>query len=92
MDSFTKELAVAKNRYQVWTSDMVIGAGIAIIGFVATLVQLNLLVVRWNVELPPMVTHLWPLLLIGAGILLLIEQAEHRAMARQRYIRSGERQ
>jgi hypothetical protein len=83
---------VAKTRYQLWTSDMVIGAGIAIIGFVATLVHLDFLVVRWNVELPPMVTHLWPLLLIGAGILLLIEHDEHRATHHQRYLRSGERQ
>lgn len=71
---------------------MVIGAGITIIGFIATLVQLNLLVVRWSIELPPMVTHLWPLLLIGAGILLLFEHEEHRTTRQQRYIRSGERQ
>jgi hypothetical protein len=83
---------MAKKRYQLWTSDMVIGAGIAIIGFVAMLVHLDLLVVRWNVELPPMVTHLWPLLLIGAGILLLFEEQEHRATHNQRYLRSGERQ
>ncbi len=83
---------MAKNTSQEWTSDMVIGVAIAVVGAVATLVQLNVLVVQWNVLLPPAVVHLWPLLLIGAGILMLFEHDEHRATREQHYLRSGERQ
>ncbi len=71
---------------------MVIGATIAIIGAVATLVRLNVLLVQWSVDLPPIVTHLWPLLLIGAGILILIEREERQPMRDRHYVKSGERQ
>lgn len=83
---------MAKNGYQVWTLDMVIGAAIVIIGLVATLVRWNLLVMKWSVPMPPMVLHLWPLLLIGIGVLLWFEAEEQRLMHEQRYLRSGERQ
>lgn len=82
---------MARNSYQIWTSDMVIGAAIAIIGAVATLVRLNLLQVQWTMNLPPLVTHLWPLLLIGTGIVLLTGRDEH-AMRERNYLKGGERQ
>jgi len=81
-----------KNRYQVWTSDMVIGAAIVIIGIVATLVRWNILVMKWSVTMPPLVVHLWPLLLIGIGVLLVFEYEEQREMRERQYLRNGERQ
>ena len=81
-----------KNRYQVWTSDMVIGAAIVIIGVVATLVRWNILVMKWSVTMPPLVVHLWPLLLIGIGVLLVFEYEEQREMRERQYLRNGERQ
>lgn len=83
---------MTRNGYQLWSSDMVIGAVIVIIGLVATMVRLNILVMRWSVALPPMVSHLWPLLLIGIGVLLLFEREEQRQMQARRYARTGERQ
>lgn len=79
---------MTRNRYQLWTSDMVIGAGIVIIGVVATLVRMNVLVLKWTVNPSPMVIHLWPLLLIGMGVLLLFEREEHEGER----LRAGERQ
>lgn len=83
---------MARNLYRVWTSDMVIGAAIAAIGLVAALVRLQVLVLKWNVQPSPLVVHLWPLLLIGAGILLLFEREEHRRMNAQHPLRGGEQQ
>jgi hypothetical protein len=71
---------------------MLVGAAIVVIGIAATLVRLNLLVVRWNTLLPPMVSHLWPLLLIGTGILWLLDSREARNQHSGRLMRSGERQ
>ncbi len=68
---------------------MVIGAAIAIIGAVAALVRLNVLQVQWSVDLPPLVTHLWPLLLIGTGILML---GDKHVMRERNYMKRGERQ
>lgn len=79
---------MTRNRYQVWTSDMVIGAAIVIMGVVATLVRMNVLVLKWTVTPSPMVIHLWPLLLIGAGVLLLGDREERRSEG----LRTGERQ
>ena len=79
---------MTRNRYQVWTSDMVIGAAIVIMGVVATLVRMNVLVLKWTVTPSPMVIHLWPLLLIGAGVLLLGDREERRGEG----LRTGERQ
>jgi hypothetical protein len=81
---------MTRNRYQVWTSDMVIGAAIVIIGIVAALVRLNVIEMRWTVTPPPMVSHLWPLLLIGSGVLLLSEREEHTN--EDHSLRTGDRQ
>ena len=78
--------------YQIWTLDMVIGAAIVIIGMVAMLVRLNVLIFEWSKALPPIASHIWPLLLIGVGILLLCEHHERRAAQSKTYLRSGERQ
>lgn len=79
-----------RNGYQLWTSDMVIGAAIVIIGLVATLVRLHILTLAWTVTMLASVLHLWPLLLIGAGIVLLCDREDRRL---QRVpARSGERQ
>lgn len=77
---------------QSWALDMLVGAAIVVIGIAATLVRLNLLVVHWNTLLPPMVSHLWPLLLIGTGILWLLDSRETRNQHSGRLMRSGERQ
>ncbi|WP_041855847.1 LiaF transmembrane domain-containing protein [Candidatus Korobacter versatilis] len=82
---------MARSSYQVWTADMVIGAAIVIIGLVATLVRLGVIVLQWSVAAPPLVSHLWPLLLIGVGVLLLFEREERKASNRS-LARSGERQ
>jgi len=79
---------MARTSYQVWTVDMVIGAAIVIIGAVATLVRLNVIVLKWSAAAPPLVNHLWPLLLIGVGILLLFEREEHHG--HRDLVRSGE--
>lgn len=80
------------NRYQLWTSDMVIGAAIVIIGFVAALVRLRVIEVRWTVSPSPMVIHLWPLLLIGAGVVLLFDHEERRQVRNEPVLRNGGRQ
>ena len=80
---------MTRNRYQLWTSDMVIGAAIVIIGFVAMLVHANVIELRWIVTPPPMVGHLWPLLLIGTGFLMLFDREEQRD---QKDLSTGERQ
>ena len=82
---------MAKNSYQVWTSDMVIGAAIVVTGIIATLVRRNILVLKWSVSMPPLVAHLWPLLLIGMGLLLLLDREERRATDERNYAGSGER-
>ena len=82
---------MARGSYQVWTADMVIGAAIVIIGLIATLVRLNVIVLQWSVAAPPLVGHLWPLLVIGVGILLLFEREERKASSHD-LARSGERQ
>lgn len=81
-----------RNVYQLWTLDMLVGAAIVIIGVVALLVRLDLLVLKWSVALPPLFTHLWPFLLIGSGILWLLDSKEASDMHNDRYVRSGERQ
>jgi hypothetical protein len=81
---------MTRNRYQLWTSDMVIGAAIVIIGIVATLVRYKVIEMRWTVTPPPMVSHLWPLLLIGSGVLLLSEREEHSS--EDHSLRTGDRQ
>jgi len=81
---------MARDGYQVWTSDMVIGAAIVIIGLLAILVRLHILTMAWSVALPPMVVHLWPLLLIGTGIVLLFDREEYKM--KQVRVRNGERQ
>jgi hypothetical protein len=81
-----------RNGYQLWTLDMLVGAAIVIIGVVALLVRLDLLVLKWSVALPPLFAHLWPFLLIGSGILWLLDSKEPRDMHNDRYVRSGERQ
>ncbi len=80
-----------RGSYQVWTLDMVIGAAIVIIGFVAMLVRLNILIFEWSKALPPLFVHMWPLLIIGVGILLLCDHLEKRAARHTPYARSGER-
>ena len=82
---------MTRSSSHIWTSDIVIGAAIAVIGVVAVLVRLNLLIVQWRVELPSTVVHLWPLLLIGAGILLLFDEEDSGRVQEQRYFRGGER-
>ena len=82
---------MTRSSSHIWTSDIVIGAAIALIGVVAVLVRLNLLIVQWRVELPSTVVHLWPLLLIGAGILLLFDEEDPGRVQEQRYFRGGER-
>jgi hypothetical protein len=81
-----------REGYQTWAFDMLVGAAIVVIGVAATLVRLNLLVVRWNTFLPPVVSHLWPLLLIGTGILWLLDSREVRNRHSDQLMRSGERQ
>lgn len=83
---------MARNSYQVWTVDMVIGAAIVIIGVVATLVRLNVIVMKWSAAAPPLVSHLWPVLVIGVGILLLFEKEERRTADHRGYLRTGEKQ
>lgn len=83
---------MTRHRYQLWTPDMVIGAAIVIIGIVATLVRGNWLVFKWNVPVPPMVVHLWPVLLIGIGVLLLFDHEEQAARNAHPTARAGERQ
>lgn len=83
---------MTRNGNQVWTSDMVIGAAIVIIGIVATLVRQKVLVVKLSVAMPPMVHHLWPLLLIGIGILLWFEGEELESIDERHSLRSGGRQ
>jgi len=82
---------MTRNRYQLWTSDMVIGAAIVIIGIVATLVRYKVIEMRFIVTPPPMVSHLWPLLLIGSGVLLLSGHDEH-SEERDQSLRTGDRQ
>lgn len=81
-----------RNSYQAWTSDRVIGAAIVTIGVVAALVRLHILVMQWSAAPSPIVVHLWPLLLIGAGILLLFEHEEQPVMPRRHSLNRGERQ
>jgi hypothetical protein len=81
-----------RGSYQVWTLDMVIGAAIVIIGFVAMLVRLNVVVFELSKALPPLFAHMWPLLLIGVGILLLCDYLDQRPTGRTNYARGGERQ
>lgn len=81
-----------RSGYQLWTLDMLVGAAIVIIGAVALLVRLDLLVLKWSVALPPLFSHLWPFLLIGTGILWLLDSKEPRNIHSERYLRSGERQ
>jgi hypothetical protein len=69
---------------------MVIGTAIVIIGLLAILVRLHILTMAWSFALPPLVLHLWPLLLIGTGIVLLLDREEHRM--RPVRVRNGERQ
>ena len=83
---------MTRSRYQLWTSDMVIGAAIVIIGAVAALARFNVIELRWIVTPPAMVSHLWPLLLIGTGVLMLFEREERRSTERERYLRTGDRQ
>lgn len=82
---------MARNGYQVWTSDMVVGAAIVIIGIVAMLARFDIIVLRWSVPAPALVDHLWPLLLIGIGVLLWCDHHEHAPSPKQ-FSRSGERQ
>ena len=82
---------MTRNRYQLWTSDMVIGAAIVIIGIIATLVRYKVIEMRFIVAPPPMVSHLWPLLLIGSGVLLLSGHDEH-SEERDQSLRTGDRQ
>jgi hypothetical protein len=81
-----------RNGYQLWTLDMLVGAAIVIIGIVALLVRLDLLILKWSVALPPLFSHLWPFLLIGTGIVWLLDSKEPRDMHNDHYARSGERQ
>ncbi len=83
---------MARESYQVWSVDMVIGAAIVIIGVIATLVRLNVIVLKWSAAAPPLVSHLWPVLVIGVGILLLFEKEDHRAAEQRGYLRGGEKQ
>jgi hypothetical protein len=71
---------------------MVIGAAIVIIGVIATLVRFNVIEMHWTVTPPPMVSHLWPLLLIGTGFLLLAEHEERRSEESDPSLRTGDRQ
>ncbi len=79
-----------RNGYQLWTSDMVIGAAIVVVGLFATLVRWHILTFAWSVALPTSVLHLWPLLLIGSGIVLLCDREERRAQHVP--VQNGERQ
>ena len=72
--------------------DMLFGATTVAVGVAATLVRLNLLVVHWTTLLPPIVSHLWPLLLIGTGILWLLDSREAQSASSGRWLRNGERQ
>ena len=83
---------MARKGYQVWTVDMVIGAAIVIIGLVATLVRMNVLILKWSFSTPAMVSHLWPLLMIGVGVVLLLENIEQMAASRRSWLSGGERQ
>lgn len=80
---------MTRSGYQLWTSDMVIGAAILITGIVATLVRMNILIVKWSVELPPVVIHLWPLLLILGGAFLVLDRADSGAGRRRSNISNG---
>ncbi len=83
---------MADGRY-FWTTDRVLGAFVAGVGAVAFLVKLNLLDLKLNFHVPPLVAQGWPCLLIGAGILLWWSHRgralAHRSSTRRR--ENGER-
>lgn len=79
------------SQHQLLSIDTVIGASVALVGFVALLVRSNLLILKWSGNIPSMVEHLWPFLLIGVGVLLLFEREESRIMQEQQLLRHGDR-